>query len=330
MSLARHALAWVLVAASACGQYLTPRASGANTSPSAVTTASVGDVDGNGLPEAFLQTPSALSMIPNVWNAASAQIAAPVTLATCAAHTVANVNGDAFPDLLVAVQTFTPASFNLAVMLGTGTGTFSAPVNVANLAPLGWLYSNIGYSNIARPLVANDFNGDGLDDVIVFTMGTAAIYLNAGPAWTLGWTAPVTTGLTSSGNFSRLGDFNGDGLKDLAVAWSTTPLPALVWYGVPGGLAATPTPIAPPPVTNGSYLFDAGDLDGDAYDDVVIRHFTSSPGVSGVWVLYGGPASLAYVPQSPIVPAVFAYPSSPGAAAPSSTSTPTGSRTSSA
>jgi hypothetical protein len=146
---------------------------------------------------------------------------APTTYSTggSVAHSVAiaDVNGDGFPDLIVANQYASDSALDgsVGVLLGNGDGTFQPVVSYDS-----------GGSN-ARWIAVADVNGDGYPDIIVTngcasecqsTGGLVSVLLNNGEGSFL----PATNYSAGSGLGSpesvAVGDFNGDGHPDIVVS----------------------------------------------------------------------------------------------------------------
>jgi Bacterial Ig-like domain (group 3)/FG-GAP-like repeat len=113
--------------------------------------------------------------------------------------TVADVNNDGHPDIIVA-NTF---SGNVGVLLGNANGTFGAQTTF----PVG-----SGPSFVA----VGDVNGDGSPDLIVANTGDNTISVLLGDG--TGHFATQVTYSVGSANGIAIGDFNGDGKPDLAVS----------------------------------------------------------------------------------------------------------------
>jgi len=119
------------------------------------------------------------------------------------AQDFADVNQDTYPDLVVACA----GTGKVAVILGAGNGTFSAPS-----------YFLAGTRPVA--VAIGDFNGDFRPDIVAANntspTGTLSILLASG---SLGnFATPVSV---SAGNGPRalaIGDFDRDGFSDIAVA----------------------------------------------------------------------------------------------------------------
>ncbi len=111
--------------------------------------------------------------------------------------TVADVNGDGKPDLVVLTN-------GIAVLLGNGDGTFQD----GSLAPLDTYLQNEG----VRSLVVADLNLDGIPDLIGITSGNTMVTLLGNGDGT--FQPPLVRSGVGSGSLF-IADFNGDGTPDL-------------------------------------------------------------------------------------------------------------------
>ena len=124
------------------------------------------------------------------------------------AFTIADVNHDGKPDILVAKTDGTVEIFQ-----GNGDGTFGAP-------------SFVPVESGALAIAVGDLNGDGRPDIVTGNFhnnlsvafgngdGTFQTYVSYGPAAGIG---SVTFSDDSSTGIIALGDLNGDGKSDIAV-----------------------------------------------------------------------------------------------------------------
>ena len=186
--------------------------------------------------------------------------------------TVADLNHDGKPDLIVSTPDDSSAGYTtqISVMLGKGGGVFTAPQN---------------YRVGSRPLqaVAGDFDGDGILDLAVtnWASNNVAILHGHGNGTFGGTTRYFPCGTEPHGLVAA--DFNHDGILDLAVANNGVPsvsvLMGLGSGGVGDGTFAAPVAY---PLAGLSLGISTADLDGDGNLDLV-----ASANFAGIAVLMG-------------------------------------------
>jgi hypothetical protein len=214
--------------------------------------------------------------------------------------TLADLNGDGKPDLIVVI----PGSADVNVLLNNGDGTFAAPVQyfagtpdgnvvAADLNKDGKLDAIVGtnsngiavllgngdgtfqpttyitntacglacgLSSALASLAAFDFNGDRNEDVVIATNSAMQVLLGKGDG---SFTAQAATGAVLGGPL-QIADFNGDGKADLLGTQITggASLGALL-LGNGDGTFGSPLPLIP----GGDGLI--GDFNGDGKPDII-------------------------------------------------------------
>ncbi|TAH31449.1 MAG: DUF4347 domain-containing protein [Oscillatoriales cyanobacterium] len=174
---------------------------------------------------------------------------------------VGNFNADNFLDLAVVNANPQGASGSVSILLGTGTGSFSAATNF-----------NVG--SIPGAVVVGNFNADSFPDLAVANSlsNNVSILLGNG---TGGFGTASNFGAGTNPNSIATGDFNGDNFLDLATV-SPTSISILLGNGTGGFGAATN-------VSAGTGLSGivAKDLNGDGKLDLAVT------GTSGAAILVG-------------------------------------------
>lgn len=163
------------------------------------------------------------------------------------------LDGDAFDDLVVANY----GSSTISVLLGSGDGSFAAPVT---------------YPTAANPhsVVLGDLNGDGNSDVFYSNYGAASVGVRLGNGdGTLG--AAVNYAVGSNPHRVVLADFNADGRLDAAVAnyGSDT---VSVFPGNGDGTLGTRVNLA---TADGPLGIAAGDINADGKVDLVTANYNA-------------------------------------------------------
>ena len=230
-------------------------------------------------------------------------------------------NGDGKDDIIVGVPFADEngiSSGSAFIFLGGRAGTLNNPNGKADVVLHGLTANgHFGYSVSS----AGDFNGDGLDDVIVGSWGNNANGTNSGSAYIyFGRPNPITLPTPDfifegsspyklfGFSVASAGDFNGDGLDDVIIGstWDSGNGPfagsASVFLGRTSGTNTTPiwTVYGKRKDRLGFSVSSAGDFNGDGWDDVVVgAPFEDSNGdTSGsAYIFFGPKTGLAIDPD---------------------------------
>ena len=252
-----------------------------------------------------------------------------------------DINGDGLSDLVVSAIYTDQADRNNAgeIYVVFGSDTFSDTVDPATLnGTNGFKLRGLDFGDLAGDAVASggDFNGDGLDDIIIGAeYGDPGNRYNAGEVYvvfgddTFGPSFNLagldgTNGFQINGNnptdligpsVSSAGDVNGDGIDDLFVGGPFTDGEVGRSYVVFGGQSFGPSiELSSINGTNGFLLLgidtydrtgrvsSAGDIDGDGIEDLLVAGPLADPNgqfnAGEIYVVFGGQAFGATVDLS--------------------------------
>jgi sugar lactone lactonase YvrE len=170
---------------------------------------------------------------------------------------VQDFNGDGIPDLLLSNHYLGPDS--LTVLLGNGDGTFQE-------APGSPIFTNYG----SYPVVAADFNGDGIPDLAAAGGYYLVVLLGKGDGTFT--EVPISSSIAQAElfNFMAVGDFNNDGIPDLSTIDSVNQQLS-VFLGKGDGTFAQA--LGSPLGSTGSNAFEIGDFNGDGKLDIAIPFY---------------------------------------------------------
>ena len=182
---------------------------------------------------------------------------------------VADLNADAFPDLVAANW----VTSQLSVLLGNGDGTFQAPSLSSCPSCLAVAPGDVNRDGNVD-IVAASFS-PGTDPGTVARPGTVFVFLNDGAG---GLVSPV--GYDPLGNAATitLGDLNGDGALDVVTGNDASDSLSVLLGGGDGTFAEARTYPA-----DNTYSVAVVDLDGDGKLDVV----SGSPKATKLWFYRG-------------------------------------------
>jgi hypothetical protein len=210
--------------------------------------------------------------------------------------------GDA--NLDIAIGFSISADGDGRVYIFKGDGTAFNPTAAAIIFTLPGTGANLGTSIASIPDMAN-ISGDGKDELLVGAPGEDSAYLFRSDDLLVEGSIDYTTAYSqittaTSGdllgtNVASAGDFDGDGIPDLLVSLSLSKANVYLYLGkniVAGVMTdASDGAFSGSGASEFSYrIGSAGNVNGDAYDDVIITHPTGAGNNGEAYIYFGGAA----------------------------------------
>jgi hypothetical protein len=261
-------------------------------------------------------------------------------------------NGDGIDDIIIGAPFANNEAGQCYVLFGR-SGSFTSPFALSSLnGNNGFTINGIkprdysgGWVNIK-----GDFNGDGINDMLIGTAGAGKNYIVFGNTnndfsshfnltnlnGTNGFATNEITGAPTSLNIA--GDINGDGIDDIIIGASSLNGARGMSYVIYGSRNGFITPFnfaningyngfliegAQPSDSSGISVSRAGDFNGDGLDDIIIGAFNANNGAGQSYIIYGN--NLPLPSPSPTLsptPSITASPSATSLSSVSSSPTP--------
>lgn len=222
-----------------------------------------------------------------------------------------DVNGDGYDDIIIGEPGYKVGSISRGralVYYGSSAGPSATP---------SWTYIGTTTDFGRSVSTAGDLNGDGYDDVIVgiayggldsaSNKGAVLVFYgsSAGLSATPDWQKDGTQSYGQFGHrVSTAGDVNNDGYDDIIVGApvnSGATGQAFVFLGSVSGLSNTPVWTGTGEFSNqifGYSVYDAGDVNNDGYDDIIVGAPDDNAGGTGkAYVYYGNSSGISASPE---------------------------------
>lgn len=196
---------------------------------------------------------------------------------------VGDVNGDGYDDLMVTSLNYETVFFYYGGKL------------IDNNADL-FFFAPVGAESFGNSVSkAGDLNGDGYDDVLIGAEGhnsnTGRVYVYFGSAVMDNVPDLILSGQVLNSYFgtsvSYAGDVNSDLFADIIVGSYNTGS-AFIFYG---GFSMNNIPDVTLTGAGGYFGYsvtDAGDINGDSFDDVAVGAYLDAGGLGKIYIFHGG------------------------------------------
>lgn len=220
-----------------------------------------------------------------------------------------DINGDGINDLIIGAPRVGDYVGSTYVVFGRASGSPTSPIPLSTLNGTNGfrLDSDNSYNYSGQTLASGDFNGDGIDDLLIGSpssqlaglersgsshvvfgrrTGFAAVISLSSLNGTTGFRLDGAAALDQSGASLSAGDINGDGVDDLIIGSVRTSGSSYVVFGRSSGNFGAVVSLSTLNGTTGfridggsihSDISAAGDINGDGVNDLVIGTNRASP-----------------------------------------------------
>ena len=270
------------------------------------------DSTGRDLPVEVLPTPDGFAVVVDDTDAAyPVEVDPPYTTATTeiagsstwfatSLDSAGDVDGDGYDDVIISSYSHSTHRGGAWVYHGSSGGLSStATTSITGASTYAYLGRHVDG--------VGDVNGDGYDDVVIGAYGISRAYLHLGSAAGISSTA-ATTFSGSDTNYgyavSGAGDVNGDGYDDVLVGAMGnigTTGRVYVFHGSASGVSSSASTTLNGTLVGGYFGFaldEAGDVNADGYDDVVIGEWGYSSNTGRAYVFHGSASGLSTSPTT--------------------------------
>jgi hypothetical protein len=188
---------------------------------------------------------------------------------------IADLNGDGILDIVSAGVTTDGSAGAMSVMLGLGSGVFSAPQPA---------YALSAGSNSSVSAVVADLNKDGKPDIVTgdFTSGKISVFINQGNGTFASGVVYTVDGNVSPPAFLEVyavaaGDFDGDGNVDIVATNDGGGADSILalFPGVGNGTLGAAIPLTMATGFVAPKTVAVGDMNGDGRQDIVVTSVNS-------------------------------------------------------